>query len=165
MVRLGPILLLFLLSACSAADDSGPSEAPPEAREPRDLRVDRLAAGAPGEGPQRPRVVVAPSAEALSEELGAEIQGSGKGTYIVVYSGERPTGGYSVNVAGARIEGDRVTVRVSLKGPPSDAIVTQVLTYPYVISVLHGLAPEDKTFTFVDGSGGKLDWPVRRVGG
>lgn len=166
MARVGPILLLFLLSACSATGNSGPPEgSPPEAREPRDLRVERLAAGAPGEGPQRPRVVVAPSAEALSEELGAEVPDSGRGTYLVAYSGERPTGGYSVNVAGARVEGDRVTVRFSLEGPPSDAIVTQALTYPYVLAVLRDLELRGKEFTFVSGSGEELDWPVRRVEG
>lgn len=165
MVRVGPILLLLLLSACSATGDSGSSEAPPEAREPRDLRVEPLAAGAPGEGPQRPRVVLAPSAEALSGELDAEIPDSGRGTYLVAYSGERPTGGYSVNVAGARVEGDRVTVRFSLEGPPSDAIVTQALSYPYVISVLKDLDATGKTFSFVNGNGETLDWPVRRVGG
>lgn len=163
MVRVGPILFLILLSACSSAGDPGPSDGDPP--KPRDLRVERVAAGAPGEGPGRPRVVLAPSAEALSEELGAEIRGSGGGTYLVAYRGERPTGGYSVGVTGARVEGDRVTVRVSLEGPPSDAMVTQSLTYPYEISVLHGVAPEGKSFSFVDGSGETLDWPVRRVGG
>ena len=89
----------------------------PETREPRDLRVERVASGVPGEGPREPRVVLAPSAEALSRDLGARIRGSGEGTYLVVYAGQRPTGGYSVGVAGARAEGDRVTVRVSLEEP------------------------------------------------
>jgi hypothetical protein len=163
MVRVGPILLLVLLSACSTAGDPGPSDGgTPEAR---DLRVERVAAGAPGEGPERPRVVVAPSAETLSGELGAEIQGSGGGTYLVVHGGQRPTGGYSVAAAGARVEGDRVTVRLSLEDPPEDAMVTQSLTYPYEISVLRDLAPEGKTFSFVDGNGEELEWPVRRVEG
>ena len=164
MVRVGPILLL--LSACSTAGNPGPSDGgPPETQEPRDLRVERVASGAPGEGPRDPRAVLAPSAEALSRELGARIRGSGEGTYLVVYGGQRPTGGYSVGVAGARVEGDRVTVRVSLEDPPPDAIVTQSLTYPYEISVLRGLELEDKSFSFVDGEGRKLGWPVRRVGG
>ena len=166
MVRVGPILLVLLLSACSAAGGSGPSEeSPPEAQEPRDLRVEPLAAGAPGEGSRRPRVVLAPSAEALSKELGAEIPNSGRGTYLVAHSGEQPTGGYSVSVVGAEFGGDRVTVRFSLKGPPSDAIVTQVLSYPYVISLLKDLDARGKTFSFVDANGGTLDWPVRRVEG
>jgi hypothetical protein len=78
MVRVGPILLLILLSACSTTGNPGPSDGgSPETPEPRDLRVERVAAGAPGEGPPRARVVLAPSAEALSRELGAEIRGSG----------------------------------------------------------------------------------------
>jgi hypothetical protein len=165
MVRVGPILLLILLSTCSTAGNPGPSDGgPPETQEPRGLRVERVASGAPGEGPRDPRAVLAPSAEALSRELGARIRGSGEGTYLVVYGGRRPTGGYSVGVAGARVAGDRVTVRVSLEDPPPDAIVTQSLTYPYEISVLRGLELEDKSFYLVDGEGRELGWPVRRVG-
>ena len=163
MVRVGPILLLLLLSACSSSGNPGTPEESPS--EPRDLVVEGISSGAPGQGPQRPRVVLTPSAEALSEELGAEIPDSGRGTYLVAYRGEQSTGGYSVNVTGARIEGGRVTVRLSLEGPPSDAIVTQVMTYPYVVSVVKELEPGGKEFAFVDGDGERLDWPVRRVGG
>jgi hypothetical protein len=166
MVRVGPILLLILLSACSTAGNPGTSDGgSPETQEPRDLRVERVASGAPGEGPSDPRVVLAPSAEVLSRELGTRIRGLGEGTYLVVYGGQRPTGGYSVGVEGARVEGDRVTVRVSLEDPPPDAIVTQSLTYPYEISVLRGLSAGGKRFPFVDGEGRELGWPVRRVGG
>jgi protease stability complex PrcB-like protein len=133
-------------------------------QEPRDLRVERVASGVPGEGPHDPRVVLAPSAEALSRDLGAQIRGSGEGTYLVVYGGQRPTGGYSVGVAGVRVAGDRVTVRVSLEDPPPDAVVTQSLTYPYEISVLRGLLAEGKSISLVDGEGRELGWPVRRVG-
>ena len=118
MVRVGPILFLILLSACSTGGDRG-----------------------------------------------AQVRDAGEGTYTVVYGGQRPTGGYSVGVAGARVEGTRVTVRVSLEDPPPDAIVTQALTYPYEISVLRGLAPGGKRFSFVDEDGRELGWSVRRVGG
>jgi hypothetical protein len=166
MVRVGPILFLILLSACSTGGDRGASDGDsPETPEPRDLRVERVASGPPGEGPGNPRVVLAPSAEALSEDLGAQIRDAGEGTYTVVYGGQRPTGGYSVGVAGARVEGNRVTVRVSLEDPPPDAIVTQSLTYPYEVSVLRGLAPVGKSFSFVDEAGREIGWPVRRVGG
>ncbi len=104
MVRVGPILLLILLSACSTGGDRGASEDdPPETPEPRDLRVERVASGTPGEGPRNPRVVLAPSAEALPEEPGAQIRDSGEGTYTVVYRGQKPTGGYSVGVAWAMV--------------------------------------------------------------
>ena len=52
MVRVGPILLLILLSACSTTGDPGPSDGrSPETQEPRDLRGKRVASGAPGEVP------------------------------------------------------------------------------------------------------------------
>jgi len=162
MVRVGPILLLILLSACSTTGSPGTSDrGSPETQKPRDLPV---ASGAPGDGPHEPRVVLAPSAEALARDLGAQIRGSGEGTYLVVYAGQRPTGGYSVGVAGARVEGGRVTVRVSLEDPPPDAVVTQSLTYPYESSVLRGLSAEGKSFSFVTGDGRELGWPVRRAG-
>ena len=42
--------------------------------------------------------------------------------------------------------------------------MTQSLTYPYEISVLRGLSAEGKGFSFVDGDGRELGWPVRRAG-
>ena len=165
MLRAGSLLLLLLLSACSAADDAAPSSDPPEPEGPRDLRAERISAGAPGQGLQRPQVVLAPSAASLSEQIGLEIPDSGEGTYLAAYRGEQPTGGYSVNVGGARVEGDRVTVRLLLKGPPGEAIVTQVLTYPYVVAVVRDLDARGKDFVFVDQDGRRLDWRVRRAGG
>ena len=165
VVRAGFVLLLLLLAACTATNGPRTSDKAAEPDRPRDLRVARLDAGAPGQGPQRPNVVVAPSAEVLSREVGAEVPSSGGGTYIAAYRGERPTGGYAVNVGGARVEGDRVTVRLLLKGPPADAIVPTVLTYPYVFAVVRGLDARGKEFSFVDGGGRALDWPVRRAGG
>ncbi len=156
-------MLLLLLAACSTAEDSGPTGT--GSPEPRTLRVERIAAGSPGQGVQRPLVVVSPTAEGLSREMDAEIPASGEGTYLVAHAGEQPTGGYSINVGGAKVEGDLVTIEFSLKGPPADAIVTQVLTYPYVVSVIKDLDPAGKEFRFVDGDGERLDWPIRRVGG
>ncbi len=164
-LRAGSLLLLLLLAACSATDDAGSPEDPPEKQEPRDLRAGRISAGAPGQGLQRPQVVLAPSAASLSEEIGAEIPDSGEGTYLAAYWGEQSTGGYSMNVGGARIEGDRVTVRLLLKGPPGEAIVTQVLSYPYVLAVVRDLDAGSKEFIFVDQDGRELGWPVRRADG
>jgi hypothetical protein len=165
MVRVGPILFLLLLSACSAVGPDSSAEGSSGTPKARDVRVERVAVGSPGEGPASPRAVVAPTAGALSRELGAEIRPSGEGTYLVVHRGEMPTGGYSVSVSEAGIEGDRVTVRLSLEDPAPDAMVTQSLTYPYEISLLRGVEPWDRSFSFLDGSGEELDWPVLRVEG
>jgi PrcB C-terminal len=159
VVRAGTVALLLLLAAgCSAGNDT-PSEAP------RDLRVERISSGAPGQGSEQPRVVVAPSAAALSEATGANVPDSGEGTYLAACWGEKPTGGYSLAVESARLEGDRVIVRLVLKEPPRDAIVTQALTYPYAVAVVRDLDPRGKDFSFTDQNGRELAWPVRLVDG
>jgi hypothetical protein len=154
MLRAVLVTLLLLLAGCSAA---------PGSEEPRDLRVERISSDAPGQGPRHPQAVVAPSAAALSGEIGANVPDSGSGTYLAVYWGEKPTGGYSMSVRSARLEGSRVTVRLALKEPPRDAILTQALTYPYAVAVIRELDPGGKDFSFVDENGRELGWPVRRV--
>jgi PrcB C-terminal len=154
MLRAGLVTLLLLLAGCSAGDGS---------EEPRDLRVERISSDAPGQGPRQPRAVVAPSAAALSGEIGANVPDSGSGTYLAAYWGEKPTGGYSMSVRSARLEGKRVTVRLALREPPRDAILTQALTYPYAVAVIRELDPGGKDFSFVDENGRELGWPVRRV--
>jgi PrcB C-terminal len=154
MLRAVLVTLLLLLAGCSAGDGS---------EEPRDLRVERISSDAPGQGPRQPRAVVAPSAAALSGEIGANVPDSGSGTYLAAYWGEKPTGGYSMSVRSARLEGSRVIVRLALKEPPRDAILTQSLTYPYAVAVIRELDPGGKDFSFVDENGRELGWPVRRV--
>lgn len=182
MVRVGSVLLLLLLAAGCAADGgsppegSGTNEQPPEntaeattetTQTPQGLRVKQIAANAPGQGEKRPRVIVSDSAKTISRALGpgAKIPDSGPGTYVAAFWGEKPTGGYSMSVSSARREGDRVTIRLSLKKPPKDALVAQVLTYPYAVAVVQDLEPAGKDFTFADGRGRELDWPVERAGG
>jgi hypothetical protein len=159
MVRAGTVALLLLLASGCAAGNDPPSEAP------RDLRVEGIYSDAPGQGPERPRVVLAPSAAALSEATRANVSASGSGTYLAAYWGMKPTGGYSLAVESARLEGERVTVRLVLEEPPRDAVVTQALTYPYAVAVVRGLDPQGKDFSFTDQSGRELGWPVRLVGG
>src|SRR5918994_1641295 len=167
MVRVGLMALLLLVAGCSAGDGSEPSdEEPPETTgDSEELQVMRISSGEPGQGSQRPRAVVAPSASALSEAIGANVPESGSGTYLAAYWGEKPTGGDSMSVRAARLEGDRVTVRLSFKEPPRGALPTQALPYPYAVAVIRDLSPEGKAFTFADERGRELDWPVRREGG
>jgi hypothetical protein len=150
------MMLLLLAAGCSTSNGS---------EEPRDLRVERISSDAQGQGPQQPRAVVAPSAAELSGAIDANVPDSGSGTYLAAYWGEKPTGGYSISVRAARLEGNRVTVRLALKEPPRDAILTQALTYPYAVAVIRGLNPAGKEFYFADENGRELGWPVRRVGG
>ena len=164
MVRTGTIALLLLACGCSADNGSElPADNPSEA--PRDLRVERISSGAPGQGPDQPRVIIASSATALSGAAGADVPDSGNGTYLAVYWGERPTGGYSLAVESARLEGELVTVRLALEKPPRSALVTQALTYPYAVAVVRDLDPGGMDFFFTDQNGQKLGWPVRLANG
>jgi hypothetical protein len=161
------MVLLLLVAGCSAGNGSEPSreDSSETTDAPRDLRVEQLSSDEPGQGPRQPRAIVAPSSAALSGATGASVPDSGSGTYLAAYWGQKPTGGYSMSVRSARLEGDRVTVRLALKEPPRDAILTQALTYPYAVAVIRGLSPEGKDFSFVDEEGRELGWPVRRLGG
>jgi hypothetical protein len=167
MVRMGIIVFSVLLAAgCSGGNDSEPSADNPSrttagSEGPRSLRVEQISSGTPGQGPARPRVVLAPSATTLSRAIGARVSSSGEGTYFAAYWGEKSTGGCSLAVESARLEGNRVTIRLSLREPPPDAIVTQAITYPYAVAVVRTLDPQGKQFSFVDQNGRALRWRVR----
>ena len=70
-----------------------------------------------------------------------ELPDSGRGAYLTCYWGEKTTGGYSLGVESARLEGDRVTVALALEEPPSDVILTQALTYPYAMALVPDIDP------------------------
>jgi hypothetical protein len=55
------------------------------------------------------------------------------GVYVAI--GERPTGGYRVEVLRATEQGDALVVEYSV-GAPGDRVVTQAFTSPWVIAVL-----------------------------
>ena len=45
--------------------------------------------------------------------------------------GERPTAGYWAHVKGAQLLGNTIFVQAVVNRPAADAVVAQVLTYPY----------------------------------
>lgn len=127
------------------------------------MDVEQLPSGDCGLGQRR--VVVASSAAALSGATGVRVSDSGSGTYLAAFWGEKPTGGYSVAVESARLSGGRVTVRLALREPPPDAMVTQALTYPYAVALLRDVHPEGMEFTFTGSGGQELGWPISRASG
>lgn len=144
--------------------------------EERMIEVRRIASGSSGQGETRPRVLVAPSLEALQAELGGNLDlrrslrsaestvepdAASGGAYVAVFWGEKNTGGYAVEVESARVEDERVVVELALRSPPEGALVTQALTYPYAVAVLENLDLSGKEFVFVDQNGRELDWPAR----
>lgn len=55
---------------------------------------------------------------------------------IGVFSGEKPTGGYSISIQGVLESPKNLVVEYQEKSPPPDAIVTLALTYPCQIITL-----------------------------
>lgn len=73
-------------------------------------------------------------AESMKQESGAFRRTVGEWDVYLVSLGEQPTGGYAVEVAEAGFSGGTewiVDVRYQRPGP--GAIVTQALTYPYLV--------------------------------
>lgn len=60
------------------------------------------------------------------------IQVSSK-TYIVVFMGKVPTGGYSLEIKGQKENKGTVFVDLIFKKPAKDAMLSQVETYPYIV--------------------------------
>lgn len=57
---------------------------------------------------------------------------------VVVTAGERPTGGYRVEVVRALKEADQWVIEFVVRKPAPDSFVTQALTYPTAVAVFSG---------------------------
>ncbi len=56
--------------------------------------------------------------------------------YLLVTYGERPTGGYDVEITDIAIQDDKVVVTAEFTEPAEDEMVTQALTYPYDLAMI-----------------------------
>jgi len=56
--------------------------------------------------------------------------------YLLVTYGEKPTGGYSVEIGEVVVTSDKISVQVVFKRPAPGEIVTQALDYPYDLKIL-----------------------------
>lgn len=114
------------------------------------------ATGAAVEGPAEVRVVASGSNAAMSPAAKVAILASDEAAFrrewarvvgtqdlpavdfetesvVFLLAGERNTGGYSVEPAGATVEGEMLVVDASVRSPGARAIVTQVITSPYAV--------------------------------
>ena len=71
---------------------------------------------------------------------------------IVVYQGQKPTGGYSVEIGDIRRDGTVLAVSVKEQRPASGVITTQVITSPFV-AVSIPRPPAGATVRFADAAG------------
>lgn len=68
-------------------------------------------------------------------------------TAVFLFGGQRPTGGYSVEVRGVTIEGDALVVDAGVQGPPPGSITTQALTSPYAVIAVQSRAIRNVRWT------------------
>lgn len=91
-------------------------------------------------------IVKAPYTEAVKQALQANrqeggyqlVQENGK-TYVIISAGQRPTGGYQVDLTSiTKDKNGKWTIHASVKKPGPGTMVTQVLTYPSMVISLPG---------------------------
>jgi hypothetical protein len=69
-------------------------------------------------------------------------------TYIQICAGEKPTGGYSINLESVTmVAPGSIYLTAQVISPPPDMMVTQALTYPYILIEI-----EDEEVWVVDGT-------------
>lgn len=62
-----------------------------------------------------------------------------KHSVVVVFAGERPSGGWSVKLTRIEKTGGSCKIDYEVKGPPRGAMVTQVFTHPYAVALVKGV--------------------------
>ena len=68
---------------------------------------------------------------------------------VIVAWGEKPTGGFGINIESIQLQGGELAVTGKASTPPADAATTQALTYPYS-AVLIPNTSADLIVTYID---------------
>ncbi|WP_316633787.1 protease complex subunit PrcB family protein [uncultured Flavobacterium sp.] len=61
----------------------------------------------------------------------------GNSNYVILNMGEKNTGGYSIGVEKVEETDKNIIITVKENNPAPDAMVTQVITYPYTVVKIH----------------------------
>lgn len=99
-------------------------------------RGDQPGGGPGGTGPADLPAEVQAWYEANHETQGTYRLNHGGKTYILVAWGEKPTGGYTVEITGFEEQREVMVAKVKLVAPGPNDMVTQALTYPAALVVL-----------------------------
>ncbi len=70
------------------------------------------------------------------DEFGGRVRVDNGLLYILVTYGEKPTGGYTVEIEKIEKQGETVKVTANFTEPGEDEVVTQAITYPYDLALL-----------------------------
>ena len=70
------------------------------------------------------------------QTFGGQTLIDGENLYLLVTYGEKPTGGFSVEITEIVKEKDKLVVTANFNEPGKDEMVTQALTYPYSLVII-----------------------------
>ncbi len=162
--------LLLLMTACgiNSAPDNGVSPEEPVGEDP-EFEGPEETPGEDGEEQTGNDEIIDPAdpdqfpadikawIELSREKFQAQTRKDNGLLYILVTYGEKPTGGYAVEITGVEEKSDKLVVTVKFTEPGPDDIVTQALTYPYDLMVIDD--PDLPSVEFV-ASGAESSVPV-----
>jgi len=113
------VLSLLFVSGC------GDSVRADEPEEPEEITL-------PDELPAKIQAWI----DASQEKFGAQTMVYEEILYMLVTYGEKPTGGFEVEITGIEQKDDKIVVTVDFSEPGKDDMVTQALTYPYDLAMM-----------------------------
>lgn len=61
----------------------------------------------------------------------------GNSNYVILNMGEKNTGGYSIGIEKVEETDKNIIITIKENNPAADAMVTQVITYPYTVVKVH----------------------------
>ncbi len=102
--------------------------------------------------PLNPTLIVAASATALSNamsetlSLGVSVPESRTGTCLGACLGRQSSGGHSISIESAQLNGSQVVIHVAVRAPSADDVALQAFTSPFAVAVIPGLDPRGRTF-------------------
>jgi hypothetical protein len=133
------ILLLAAALGCAAAD-TDTTTTTTNATSPTNTTMRTLATGAYAAArPESPQAIAITSASDYARIWEQTLGGAAprpeidftKESVVLLLAGSKPSGGYSVEPRGARLDSNVLVVDAAIKSPPPDAIVTMALTSPW----------------------------------
>ena len=128
------MLLAVIATACTAANTTANAT---------NVKITTIAHGGYAQESER-RAVLATN-DADYRRQWASLIGDGEipnvdfddGVVVFLLAGMRNTGGWSVQPQSARIEDGTAIIDAKVQGPKPGGMVTQAITYPYAVIVIH----------------------------
>ncbi|HAP31606.1 MAG TPA: hypothetical protein DCQ14_00915, partial [Firmicutes bacterium] len=130
----------IFLAGCGPQTTPAPPPAPPAVPAPAPLPAPAPAPlpAPPGLDEPLPAAVQAWVEESRNMFL-AQSRKVGNTLYLLVTYGEKPTGGFVVEIGEVVVTADKISVPVNFRKPAPDEMVTQALTYPYDLKEMEPL--------------------------